>query len=198
MKDTSIFLSNENTDIFKKVEQPQDSVLVDSSDNIVDNTCTTIYISDKFEIQSLAAVELFTNDIIIGKINPKVIFILGDKGTGKTNLANTLQLKLHNVKVIKDMEFSNVEDFVQFMNGDNLSPNLTIFDNLSINSFSSLQPKEESLCTNDLIEGVCRSLGITKLLICTRRVLQRDIKSYFEESRFNENAYVFTNKFKGL
>lgn len=198
MKETSIFLSNENTDIFKKVEQPKDSDLVDSNDNSMFNIDTTISISDEFEIQSLAAVELFKDDIIVGKINPKVVFILGDKGTGKTNLANTLQLQLHNVKVIRDMEFSNVEDFTQFMNGDNLSPNLTIFDNLSINSFSSLPPKEESLCTNDLIEGVCRSLGITKLLIRTRRVLQRDIKSYFEESRFNENAYVFTNIFKGL
>lgn len=176
------------TDIFTKAEQSQYSIKGDSN----------VDISEEFETQSLAAVELFTDDVIVRKINPKVIFIFGDKGTGKSNLANTLQLQFCNAKVIRDKEFSDVDDLVQFMKGCNLSSNLTIFDNLTIHSLSSLRPREASLCTNDLVEGVCRCLGITKLLIRTRRVLQRDIKSYFEESSYNENSFIFTNIFKGL
>lgn len=128
----------------------------------------------------------------ISNVNPDIIFVMGGKDDGRAALSDLVAGFVEGCAIYRDVKFNNTREFERFIKDEVLRCYTTIVDGLEVESFNQLDADSSKMCHKDIIEGMCRFVGLKKMII--EIVKSDDGKEGFVESDFNENSYTVYNK----
>lgn len=142
---------------------------------------------DKFNIQEVTS---FLDDYIRLEGIPNIIYIYGKSDLDTFNVSKIVKNNICHTIVDTDFSFSCVDDFKDYIKYVS-EQGVTIINSFELDTFKCLSDIEKQICKFDLLEGVCRCLGLRKLVL---NVVDDANVTKIERHEFGENHFILNSK----